>query len=99
MFEKEFPNFRKIAYSIMSKYTENHRIINCIEECSELQKALTKLLRYDLIEHTFTLDLRKKVIEEIADVYITIEEVKYILNIRDEQIYEIMEEKINRGVR
>lgn len=112
MFEKEFPQLRKIALKIFNKYGYEHRIINCIEELSELQKAFTKLLRWNITvnfdEITFDeiipfdiqiKNLRNKIIEEMADVYLTMEETKYCIGIQDEEIFKIMEEKINRGVR
>jgi hypothetical protein len=59
-----------------------------IEECSELSKEMTKFLRgYDNIEH---------IKEEIADVEIVIESIKFGLGIFSDEIEQIKQEKINR---
>jgi hypothetical protein len=112
MFDDLFQGkFRKHALNILNTFGQYHRIINCIEELSELQKALTKSLRAMIIldnkvtskEFKFTVNdlnkLRENIINEMADVYLTIEETKLIFNINDEEIYKIMLEKFNRGVR
>jgi hypothetical protein len=108
MFEREFPELRKATLKIFCVYGFEHRIINCIEELAELQKAYTKLLRWNIIvdfklkDTTFNYqikDLKEKIIEEMSDVYITMEETKYCIGISDEEIFKIMKEKINRGVR
>lgn len=77
----------------------------CIEEMSELIQALNKLWRYqrtcdedfpdsdvEKIENT----LLTNVAEEIADVLITIENIKYLLSIPDSKITDIMKYKIDR---
>lgn len=77
----------------------------CIEEMSELIQALNKLWRYqrtcdedfpdsdvEKIENT----LLTNVAEEIADVLITIENIKYLLSIPDSKITDIIEYKIDR---
>ena len=58
---------------------------------AELQQAICK--------HRESKDKAKSLIDikgEIADVYIMLEQVKYILNISDEELYKIKEYKINR---
>ena len=65
--------------------------IKLIEEMAELQQAICK--------HRESKDKAKSLIDikgEIADVYIMLEQVKYILNISDEELYKIKEYKINR---
>lgn len=106
MFEKEFPEFKKAMREILETFPSNHRMINCIEELSELQKELTKILRYTihpLKEYRYDPDYlknaRNRTVKEIADVYITIEETKNILSITDDEIIEAMRYKLNRGVR
>jgi TRAP-type mannitol/chloroaromatic compound transport system substrate-binding protein len=109
MFEREFPYLRKLCLKLETKFSRTHRLVNCIEELSELQKQLCKILRWDMLpadSFSYSIDifydfniLRVKVIEEMADTYLTIEESKYILHISDEEIYKEMQKKINRGVR
>jgi hypothetical protein len=93
MFEKEFPNLSYIILKIYIKFGYNHRMVNSIEELSELQKELCKILRNNNINN---LD---NVIEEMADVYLSMEEVKKANGISDEKILKIMKEKVLRGVR
>ena len=65
--------------------------IKLIEEMAELQQAICK--------HRESKDKAKTLTEikgEIADVYIMLEQVKYILNISDEELERIKEYKINR---
>jgi hypothetical protein len=94
MFEKYFTNY----HHIIKKFRAPHRLVNCIEELAELQKAITKQLRFYFINNYFSDDLRIFVIEEIVDVYITIEETKIIFKITDIEIEEIIKEKMDRGV-
>lgn len=94
MFEKYFINYHRI----LKQFKASHRLVNCIEELAELQKAITKILRFYFIHNYFVDDLRLPIIEEIADVYITIEETKIILKITDIEIEEIIKRKMDRGV-
>lgn len=59
-----------------------------IEELSELQKALCKLLRGKADMHNIT--------EEIADVEIMIWQVKYMLGLSDGDIYTAQQYKLLR---
>ncbi len=100
MFELLLPNLKACAFGIACKYEYKHIMINCIEELNELQKDLCKVLRkeeggYPNINSTL---LKIRIIEEIANVYITIEEIKYLNKIKDDEIFKIMKEKIDRGV-
>lgn len=65
--------------------------IKLIEEMAELQQAICK--------HRESEDKAKTLTEikgEMADVYIMLEQVKYILNISDEELEKIKEYKITR---
>ena len=70
----------------------------CIEEMAELTVALNKYHRITndmnyVYEHTKCIDSIK---EEIADVTIMLEQIKYLLQISNEEIDEIIEQKLNR---
>ena len=72
----------------------------CIEEMSELTKALCKLIRYS--SHKKNNDTNQKIqeikeniIEEVADVLICAKQMKYIFG--QEQVKEVMDYKIQRG--
>lgn len=73
-------------------------IISLIEECSELQKALTRLLRHSkgdksLVDNGQLID---DVIEEISDVSNMIDKYIKEFNITIDEIYKIKEFKIKR---
>lgn len=73
-------------------------IISLIEECSELQKALTRFLRYrkgdkSLVDNG---QLIEDIIEEISDVSNMIDKYIKEFNITIDEIYKIKELKINR---
>ena len=65
--------------------------IKLIEEMAELTQAICK--------HRESKDKAKSLIEikkEMADVLIVMEQMKYLLNVKDEEVEEIKEFKINR---
>ena len=61
-----------------------------IEEMSELTKAIIKHRIYA------TAETYANLVEEIADVMIMLEQIKYLLRISDTDINEIIEHKLNR---
>jgi NTP pyrophosphatase (non-canonical NTP hydrolase) len=72
-----------------------------IEEMAELMVAVNKYHRalelYDIEYESAFLDIRKDdIAEEIADVTIMFEQIKYLLQISNEEIDEIIEQKLNR---
>lgn len=69
-------------------YGENSQIIICIEEMSELIQALTKSLR--------GIPQADHLTEEIADVEITLEYVKRIYGITEENIELVKRAKLER---
>lgn len=73
-------------------------IISLIEECSELQKALTRLLRYNKGDKSLVDNgqLIGDIIEEISDVSNMIDKYIKEFNITIDEIYKIKEFKINR---
>lgn len=72
--------YRNDLIATIDCYGNNHQIDIAIEEMSELTKALLKFRRYvDTDTPILKRDYhRKNIIEEIADVLITIEELKII---------------------
>ena len=73
-----------------------------IEEMAELTVALNKYYRQDksdVITAKEYLDVQylfNNIKEEIADVTIMLEQIKYLLNISDTDIEQIIEQKLNR---
>ena len=58
---------------------ENYHIIICIEDCSELQQTLTKLIRGETED-------KMHILEEMADVTLAIKYLQNNLNISDEEL-------------
>lgn len=72
-------------------YGYDRQSIKLIEEMAELQQVICK--------HRESKDKAKTLIEmksEIADVYVVLEQMKYLLNIKDEELEEIKDYKIDR---
>lgn len=73
-----------------------------IEEMAELTQAINKYWRKQLSLGAFPYPLEenskeeKAIIEEIADVEICISQLKYLLCIKDADINDIIEQKLNR---
>lgn len=76
---------------IIDRLGERNQITKCVEELSELQQVLCKLLSAD--DGGVTLD---KVVEEIADVEIMLNQVKIILEISESDIESMKNYKIMR---
>lgn len=72
----------------IKQYDDKNQLIVALEELSELQKEICKKLRGNE-----NVDM---VIEEIADVYIMLEDLKQILNIKDKDIQREINFKLNR---
>lgn len=76
----------------------DNRLIQLTEEMSELTKAICKWKRYYLEDKTLNqtiYQIRKNLIEELADVDFCLEQVKYLLGARD-KVENIKEEKLIR---
>ena len=69
-----------------------------VEELSELQKAITKLIRYPE-KSTQPLEykgLRSNLVEEMADVLIVMDQMKYYYGISDDETNDIIQAKQER---
>ena len=68
------------------------------EECAELIQAVSKYMRYQETSYASTVDWKylENVCEEIADVEVMLEQIKYLLHINPEAIVEIKKNKIDR---
>ena len=68
------------------------------EECGELIQATSKYMRFQEESYALTVDWTylQNVIEEIADVEVMLDEMKYLLNINPKAIEEIKKNKIAR---
>ena len=75
-------------------YGEKNQIAVCIEELSELIKVLAKYFRYD--KDTALEKLREDALDETTDVYIILEHVKSIFNLRNGEINKRAVAKLGR---
>lgn len=66
-----------------------------MEECSELIKAISKMIRYSSDEDSACV-FKDDLIEEMADVYIILDELKIMYDILEFEIDEIMKLKMLR---
>ena len=85
--------------SMVGFNTTTNIITITIEELSELIQSLSKLSRYR--EHDDTLRTTRSImfnnlLEELADVYLMLEQIKYIYFIEDKDIEEMITKKIER---
>lgn len=90
---------------IIQVYGENEQHVVAMEECAELIKAISKLLR--AVDCEEILDATQNLIEEIADVEIMLEQLKMINNCeglvkvaKEEKIqrtYDRIREAVNNG--
>ena len=75
-------------------YGDTNQIAVCIEELSELIKVLAKYFRYD--KDTAIEKLRADALDETTDVYIILEHVKSIFNLRNGEINKRAVAKLDR---
>lgn len=88
---KHLDHTDKRIKKIALNYGYDRQSIKLIEEMAELQQAICK--------HRESTDKSKTLIgikSEIADVYVLLDQMKYLLNIKDEELEEIKDYKINR---
>lgn len=93
-----------MTYDEKIRYIADHygkaQYMQTMEECSELIKALSKLQRAEVLEDGQKISMAiKDVIEEIADVEVMLEQLKYLLNIPNSKAIDaIKEQKLDRQV-
>lgn len=75
-------------------YGDTNQIAVCIEELSELIKVLAKYFRYD--KDTAIQKLRQDALDETTDVYIILEHVKSIFNLRNGEVNKHAGAKLDR---
>lgn len=73
----------------------NIQSLIAMEECAELQKAISKLIRYgDEDKENYD-----NLVEEMADVIICLEQLKVMYQVSDEELKTMIERKHNRNLR
>ena len=87
---------KEVLKQAISTYGADKQMDMCIEEMSELTKAICKIKRELSSEDGFTkIETQNNLYEEIADVTIMIEQLKMIFGC-EEEVQEQIEFKINR---
>ena len=87
-----------IIEAAIAKQGEEHQMRQTQEELAELIVAINKYERAIKNDEcpSYIADTRKNIIEEMTDVLITLDAVKKILDIQDEEIKEVRDFKLNR---
>lgn len=81
-------SYQKILETAISHYGATHQKNIAIEEMAELQKELVKDMRGELNE--------RAVLEELADVYIMLEQLMMIYDFRAVDLYNMKKCKLER---
>ena len=79
----------KILKMAIEKWGKNAQILMALEEMAELSKELLKNINRNS-------DNKSNITEEMADVYIMLEQLKTIYKISEDDINNIFKEKINK---
>lgn len=80
-------NQESVYVKLIEKYKDKQLIV-AIEELSELQKELCKTLRGNIN--------KENIIEELADVYIMLDQIKVYFSITCNEVKEMIDKKIER---
>ena len=86
---------RKVMKEAIKKNGKLRQSVIAMEECSELIKAISKMIRYSYDEDLNSV-YRDDLIEEMADVYIILDELKMMYDILEFDIEEVIKRKIDR---
>ena len=83
---------------IANYYGLSKQIRQLSEECAELIQATSKYMRYQETSYAATVDWKylQNVCEEIADVEVMLEQIKYLLHINPKAVEAIKGRKVNR---
>lgn len=84
----------KLLAKARRTYGDTNQIAVCIEELSELSKVLSKYFRYS--PEVASEKLRDDGLDEVADVYIILEHVKGLFNLRNGEVNKRIEAKLDR---
>lgn len=84
---------KKLVQKIIDKNGITNQLFIAVEECAELQQAISKCYRNKELIPT---EVRENLIEEIADVMICLEQLKVIFHINEEELKCWIEVKENR---
>lgn len=82
---------------IVKHYGVKNQIPVWIEEMSELTKVLCKWFRkYDILEGDINIQLLNEMKDEITDVTVCLDQIKYIIQFMEDELMDNYERKVNR---
>ena len=84
---------QKLIEKVIDKNGITNQLFIAVEECSELQQAISKCYRNKELIPT---EVRENLIEEMADVMICLDQLKVIFHINEEELKYWIETKENR---
>ena len=85
---------------IVEHYPTKDQIIIWIEEMSELTKELCKWYRkYDEAEGDIAPPLLKNIKEEVTDVTISLDQIKFLIRFLEDELMEIYKQKTDRQLK
>lgn len=87
---------RKFIEKIIEKNGIPRQCIVAMEECSELQKAISKMLRYHTGDKFVLYEPKANLIEEMADVIICIQQLQVMYDISTQEIMDAQKVKEKR---
>ena len=100
MEEKELKEILEKNISIVNHYGAKKQMPIWIEELSELTKVICKWLRkYDQLEGDISESLLNDMKEEITDVTICIDQLRYILNFTEDDLMQEYKFKVERQLK
>ena len=100
MEEKELKEIIEKNISIVNHYGVKKQMPIWIEELSELTKVICKWLRkYDQLEGDISESLLKDMKEEITDVTICLDQLRYILNFTEDDMMQEYKFKVERQLK
>lgn len=86
---------RKVMKKSIEKNGKVKQSVIAMEECSELIKAISKMIRYSSDEDSVCM-YKEDLIEEMADVYIILDELKMMYDVLEFDIEQMIKQKIDR---
>ena len=92
----------KMIMFLAEYYGRHHQIIKAIEEHSELIQALSKYWSGEISERAdekTLAKLKKQIVSEYADCWITIAQVVYLLDVSSKDVEKMIKYKLKRQLR
>ena len=86
---------RDTIVETVNMYQEKQLMI-CVEEMAELMQAISKIKRVDTADDEAMNGCIYKIIEEMADVYIMLEQMQYLFGINHRTIEQFINDKLIR---